>query len=98
MRWPVLAERLMGRVSMEPFSGCWLWTGTLTDHGYGILENGHGAGKGAHVVSYELHVGKIPEGLELDHLCRVRCCVNPRHLEPVTHYENMRRGVAWTWR
>lgn len=49
----------------------------------------------AHRVAYEIHVGPIPDGLEIDHLCRVRCCVNPDHLEPVTHRENMRRSPSW---
>lgn len=48
----------------------------------------------AHRVGYELYVGKIPDGLMLDHLCRNRCCVNPKHLEPVTNLENVRRGIA----
>lgn len=45
----------------------------------------------AHRVAYELWVGPIPEGMELDHRCKVRACINPAHLEPVTHAENMRR-------
>ena len=65
---------------------CWNWTGRQDDDGYGTF----GAG-GAHRYSYELLVGPVPTGLELDHLCRVRSCVNPNHLEPVTHAENMRR-------
>src|SRR3546814_19356891 len=48
----------------------------------------------AHRISYELCVGPIPEGMELDHLCRVRRCVNPAHMEPVTHRENVLRGEA----
>jgi HNH endonuclease len=65
---------------------CWLWTGATTK-GYGRFR-----GTGAHRFAYELLVGPIPQGLQLDHLCRVRNCVNPEHLEPVTCQENLRRG------
>jgi len=70
---------------------CWLWTSTLNNRGYGQFSVG-GRSVLAHRFSYELHVGPIPEGLHLDHLCRVRHCVNPAHLEPVTNQENNRRG------
>lgn len=53
---------------------------------------------GAHRVAYEEIMGPVPEGLELDHLCRTRSCVNPSHLEPVTHRENMNRGDVATRR
>jgi len=73
---------------------CWVWTACLA-YGYGKLTDGgkHGVSLSAHRVSYELLVGTIPDGLELDHLCRVRACVNPFHLEPVTRAENMRRAM-----
>jgi HNH endonuclease len=70
-------------------NGCWLWTGPLDDNGYGR----HGAPL-AHRVIYELKIGPVPDGTELDHLCRNPRCVNPEHLEPVTHAENVRRGIA----
>lgn len=76
-------------------SECWLWQGVVTNAGYG-----HVWAKGrrilAHRVFYERHVGAIPLGMELDHLCRVRRCVNPAHLEPVTTRENILRGSAPT--
>lgn len=70
----------------EPNSGCWLWLGDLDRKGYGELNLGTGiSGKrkrrGAHIVGYELERGPVPEGLELDHLCRTPICVNPDHLE-----------------
>lgn len=71
--------------------GCWLWQGWINPGGYGRALFNRYSGQ-AHRLSYEIHVGPIPEGLTLDHLCRVRHCVNPAHLEPVTHRENVRRG------
>lgn len=76
--------------------GCWLWTGAKNWTGYGqrsVRVDGKVRTARAHRMAYELLVGPIPEGLTIDHLCRVRHCVNPDHLEPVTMKENARRGV-----
>ena len=70
---------------------CWLWTSTLNWDGYGQIRM-QGKMRIAHRLSYETLVGPIPGGLELDHLCKVRNCVRPDHLEPVTHAENVARG------
>lgn len=80
---------------------CWLWTGTLKSNGYASFYAGGGRGASkvyAHRYAYELLVGPIPTGSEIDHLCRTRHCVNPEHLEPVTHAENMRRGEGFAGR
>jgi hypothetical protein len=71
---------------------CWIWQRAINGAGYGAKWF---AGKvcRAHRVYYERLVGPIPAGLELDHLCRVRACVNPAHLEPVPGRENTRRGA-----
>ena len=91
-RWPV-KERLWRHISPEPNTGCWLWAGHCCPKGYGKVGlNGKTAR--AHRVAYEAYIGAIPKGLTLDHLCRVRCCVNPNHLEPVTHKENVLRGES----
>lgn len=75
--------------------GCWIWQGPDNGQGYGTLRlPGVRKKSYAHRVSYEMLVGPIPEGLYLDHLCRNPPCVNPDHLEPVTHAENVRRGLA----
>jgi len=74
---------------------CWLWTACARG-GYGQISAGGRSRKilSAHRVAYEMLVGPIPEGLDLDHLCRVTLCVNPKHLEPVTHRENLLRGES----
>src|SRR5690349_14827083 len=86
--------RFWEKIAPEPNSGCWLWVGAVNDRGYGQISNEAPSRKKiyAHRFSYELHKGPIQSGLDLDHLCRVRCCVNPDHLEPVTRLENVRRG------
>ena len=87
-----IIERVMTRVSPEPMSGCWLWVGWTDDKGYGRIKFGSRKGARVHRVLFEQIRGPVPVGKELDHLCRVRCCLNPAHLEPVTHAENCRRG------
>lgn len=74
-------------------AGCWEWTGAISNKGYAQVGI---AGKtaSAHRVVYRLMVGPIPEGMQLDHLCRVRHCLNPAHLEAVTQSVNQRRGFA----
>ena len=80
--------RFWGKV--DKTQDCWIWTAG-TRRGYGHFWSS-GKDISAHRFSYELLVGKIPDGLQLDHLCRNRVCVNPDHLEPVTLQENLRRG------
>jgi hypothetical protein len=95
---PLARQRIRGDLGARLWSqvtktdACWLWTGYLNHQGYGTLWDGEMVA-GAHRVAYRLEVGAIPEDLVLDHLCRVRNCVNPAHLEPVTSAENTRRGV-----
>lgn len=73
---------------------CWIWESSLTRQGYGKFQIGKTAKKISHRYSYEIAHGEIPKGMVLDHLCRVRKCVNPAHLEAVTSKENTRRGLA----
>ena len=86
-------EEFFSNTIPEPNSGCLLWLGKYHSQGYGRLCI-NGKDHFAHRYSFNLMKGKIPDGLELDHLCRVRCCVNPDHLEPVTKSKNYRRGFA----
>lgn len=81
-----------GKSELSPdATECWKWTAKLSHDGYAIIAV-NGKQIGAHRFAYEKWIGPIPEGLHLDHLCRVRHCVNPEHLEPVTNIENIRRG------
>ncbi len=96
-----LEDRFMDGKFVYDESGCWLWIAHKNDHGYGIIKTSGTHNRKllrAHRVAYEMFVGPIPEGLELDHLCRVRHCVNPDHLEPVTTRENLLRGETLTAR
>jgi hypothetical protein len=78
---------------VEKTESCWLWTASKHYKGYGLL-NRQGKVLKAHRFSYELYKGKIPAGLQVDHLCRVRNCVNPEHLELVDNRENVIRGAT----
>jgi DNA-binding CsgD family transcriptional regulator len=71
-------------------NGCWIWQRGLSETGYGLT----GTGADAHRRMYENDRGVVPDGMNLEHLCRVRACVNPWHLEPVTPQENTRRGAG----
>jgi len=81
-----------------PMSGCWLWFGSINNKGYGtyytrLPASGSNTRYG-HRLAYLVLVGSVPAGLELDHKCRTTNCVNPDHLEPVTHVINIRRGKS----
>jgi hypothetical protein len=80
------------RWTVVPETGCWQWNLDTDKDGYGITWFERRATK-AHRWSYERHVAPIAQGLVLDHLCNNRACINPEHLEPVTHAENMRRAA-----
>lgn len=85
-----IESRFESKYIPEPNSGCWIWIAGIDRCGYGKFAVGKESL--AHRASYRLYKGEIPEGLEIDHKCRVRCCVNPNHLEAVTHTENIKRG------
>ena len=85
------AEKFWAKV--DAGGDCWLWTGALNTGGYGRFTL-DGRRQRAHRVAYALLVSPVPDHLELDHLCRVRHCVNPDHLDLVTHAENTRRGAG----
>lgn len=90
-RWPSALARLLAKVR---FGDCWEWTARRSpETGYGQAW-ANGTQRLAHRAVYELMVGPIPDGLQLDHLCRNRACVNPDHLEPVTSTESNRRMHA----
>jgi hypothetical protein len=85
--------RFWAKVDVRGPDECWLWTAGVNPYGYGAFWV-RGVMRGAHRVSYEMAVGPIPDELQLDHICRVRRCVNPSHLEPVTQLENLRREAS----
>lgn len=85
-------ERFLAKV--DKTETCWLWHGASKASGYGVMRIGPASAGMVYVhrFSYELYVGPIPDGLQIDHLCRVRNCVNPSHLEPVTLQVNVMRS------
>lgn len=84
-------DRFVEKIKLDEDTECWIWTSNRTAGGYGQFHF-QGRPQAAHRLAYEWMVGPIPEGLHLDHLCRVRFCVNPAHLEPVTPAVNTQRG------
>jgi hypothetical protein len=89
-----MADSSNGWWSME-MNGCWTWSRSCNPEGYGLhYEPGSKRATYAHRLVYEGCIGPIPAGYSLDHLCRNHSCVNPAHLEPVTHRENVLRGES----
>jgi hypothetical protein len=88
-----LWDQIARQITFE-MNGCWEWSRPLRDVSAYPKIMYHGKHRQASRVAYELLVGPIPEGMQLDHLCRNRICLNPLHLEPVTPKENVRRGTG----
>ena len=88
-----LERRIAERIVVEDHDGwdCWIWQGRKTHNGYARFSFAS-RDQGVYNLMYEILIGPIPEGLELDHLCKRPACVNPFHCEPVTHRENLMRG------
>ena len=91
-----LDTRFWAKVKIPSPNACWSWVGCTVHNGYGQFNLGVSyecVRVYAHRYAYEAIIGEIPDGFDLDHLCRNRSCVNPSHLEPVTRQENLRRGI-----
>jgi hypothetical protein len=100
MKYRPVLERLVEKIRINDVTDCWEWTASKQAQGYAQISikllNGKHQPQLAHILTYEWLVGPVPDGMELDHLCRVRHCVNPFHLEPVPHLDNVLRGAAPT--
>jgi hypothetical protein len=93
-----LRDYIESRSIPEPNSGCWLWLLSDGSHNYPqgyALINGRRQVTTAHRISYIAYKGEIPDGYDIDHLCRVRACVNPDHLEATTKFANRRRQFGY---
>ncbi|MFI9271826.1 HNH endonuclease signature motif containing protein [Kitasatospora sp. NPDC052896] len=78
------------------FDACWIWKGAIDEDGYGKFRMPDKSVKGTHIISWELANNRtVPKGWHVDHLCRIRACCNPDHLEAVEHSENVRRGTSF---
>lgn len=88
-----IEESIRESVMPEPNNGCFLWIGELSPGGYG-RKRYLGKRLYAHRLVYEMEHGEIPKDMTIDHLCRVRSCVNPKHMEVVTNKENILRGIS----
>lgn len=86
-----LYRRLWEKTQVGP--GCWLWLGAVNSDGYPVLWDGEHLTY-AHRIAYKMVIGAIPEGYDVDHTCYERRCVNPAHLEAVTHKANVQRAWA----
>lgn len=89
MHW-IPRERIRELVEIDA-NGCWIWQRSLSSYGYGIFRHEKHQVL-VHRYAYQIFIGEIPAGLDLDHLCRTRACCNPAHLEPVTRRVNLLRG------
>src|SRR6516165_5484147 len=90
-----LEERFAKSTKKDCETGCWIWLKGTDIHGYAKIKYERRTRKAAS-VAYEFYVGPVPKGLELDHLCHNKLCVNPEHLQAVTHSENLRRRRPFT--
>lgn len=88
---PTLLQRILAKIEVTA-SGCWIWKAARYPSGYAMVSVATSRSRSAHLVLWELIFGPVPDGLELDHLCRTPACVNPLHLEAVTHRENILRA------
>lgn len=90
----MIIEQHADKFVPDPNSGCWLWTGAILPNGYGVAQKRRYTSlvEYAHRLFYIDKFGEIPAGMDLDHLCNTRCCVNPDHLRVCTRAQNLRRG------